>query len=291
MARKRMIDPSIWTSESFGSLSNLGKIVFIGCISNADDEGRFKASSAYLRAVILPYGSETPSEIWDALEGIEREKIIEIYEVDGEKYGHLLKWDLYQTISRAYPSKLPPPPEISENKEVEQVKQNPKRSKTKHEQITNKSRSTHEPFSERSVNVQQPFSERSTLKEKKRKEVIDMSSKEILKDMKSIVAHYHERINSSSRLVGEAKVNIFARLKTYDLKSLTLAIDKFSSDEWWMEKNSGRGIAWFFKSDDRIEQFLNLNQPKEAHTSSLVGTPNASAYLEDEDREKSYGRS
>ena len=35
MARKRMIDPSIWQSEDFGKLSTLAKIVFIGLFSLA----------------------------------------------------------------------------------------------------------------------------------------------------------------------------------------------------------------------------------------------------------------
>ena len=32
----------------------------------------------------------------------------------------------------------------------------------------------------------------------------------------------------------------------------------FSQEDWWMENNSHRGLAWFFHSDDRIDQFINL---------------------------------
>lgn len=46
MARKRMIDPSIWINEDFGTLSNLAKLVFIGLFSLADDEGRRKSKSS-----------------------------------------------------------------------------------------------------------------------------------------------------------------------------------------------------------------------------------------------------
>ena len=42
MARKRMIDPNIWDSEDFSKLSILGRLLFIGMFSNADDEGRGK---------------------------------------------------------------------------------------------------------------------------------------------------------------------------------------------------------------------------------------------------------
>ena len=55
MARKRMIDPSIWINEDFGTLSSLADLVFIGLFSIADDEGRCKASLASIKAVRFPY--------------------------------------------------------------------------------------------------------------------------------------------------------------------------------------------------------------------------------------------
>jgi len=276
MARKRMIDPSIWTSESFGSLSNLGKILFIGIISNADDEGRFKGSPTYLKAIILPYGNETTEAISDALEELEQEKIITIYTVEDTLYGVLPKWNLYQTISRPYPSKIPHPPELVINKEVVP-------------EPTNNSGTTQEPFNEHSLNDHEQLNDRSTIKEKKIKQVKTPANKNSLADMKSIAKHYQDQINASSRCTNEARLKIFARLKTYDMKSLVLAIDKFSSDPWWMEHNSGRGISWFFKNDDRIDQFLNLGKSKQESPSSVVGIPNASAYLEDNEREAMYG--
>lgn len=58
----------------------------------------------------------------------------------------------------------------------------------------------------------------------------------------------------------KALKKIFARLKTFTPAELSRAIKNFSNDKWWMEHNSHRGIAWFFNSDDRVEQFLNLKQ-------------------------------
>ena len=51
MARKRMIDPNIWQSEDFNSLSLMGRLLFIGMFSNADDEGRGIANPVFLRHV------------------------------------------------------------------------------------------------------------------------------------------------------------------------------------------------------------------------------------------------
>lgn len=58
MARKRMIDPGIWTSEDFANLSMLARLVWVGLISNADDEGRGKANTAYLKSQLFPYDDE-----------------------------------------------------------------------------------------------------------------------------------------------------------------------------------------------------------------------------------------
>jgi hypothetical protein len=55
MARKRMIDPNIWMSQDFSRLSTLSKLVFIGLFSQADDEGRGRANSQYVRSALFPY--------------------------------------------------------------------------------------------------------------------------------------------------------------------------------------------------------------------------------------------
>jgi biotin operon repressor len=76
-----------------------------------------------------------------------------------------------------------------------------------------------------------------------------------------IINIYQEKINKNSKLTPKAKSKIESRLQTYTEDELIKAIDNFSQDSWWMENNSNRGIAWFFNSDDRIEQLINL-KPK-----------------------------
>ena len=55
MARKRMIDPNIWQSEDFSRLSTLGKLVFIGLFSLADDEGRGRCNPVYLKSTLFRF--------------------------------------------------------------------------------------------------------------------------------------------------------------------------------------------------------------------------------------------
>ena len=107
MARRRMIDPGLWTSEHNQNLIFRQRLLFIGLISNADDEGRVKGNPNFIRAVVFPYDDiPTPSMEKD-LQAIENEGMIYRYNHDGVNYIQLRKWDEYQTINRPYPSKIP----------------------------------------------------------------------------------------------------------------------------------------------------------------------------------------
>ena len=78
------------------------------------------------------------------------------------------------------------------------------------------------------------------------------------KNINNIYIRYKEKINSGSRLTESSRKKIISRLKTFSELELLKAIDNFAGDNWWMENNAHRGVAWFFNSDDRIDQFLNL---------------------------------
>lgn len=111
MARKRMLDPSLWDSETFGALSFGARILWIGIISNADDEGRIKASEAYLRANVFRYDDPDSLSVHEWLSELSVSEALVLYEVSGHAYAYLPKWLEYQKINRPSKSKLPPPPE------------------------------------------------------------------------------------------------------------------------------------------------------------------------------------
>lgn len=96
--------------------------------------------------------------------------------------------------------------------------------------------------------------------DKRRDKRRDIYSNESLIQIKDT---YSEKINQGSQLTPKAKEKIKQRLKSYKPEQLLQAITNFSKNEWWMEHNSSRGIAWFFNSDDRIDQFLNLQSKEE----------------------------
>lgn len=114
MARKRMLSPEIWESESFSSLSDFQKIVFIGLISLADDEGRGKANPSFIKSTLFPYDeNRRVAEVKSALGQIARCTSVQFYNVNGSDYYLLTSWKKWQKIDKPSKSKLPPPPSNS----------------------------------------------------------------------------------------------------------------------------------------------------------------------------------
>ncbi len=113
MPRQRFIWPDIWTDPVIGRLPPINQLFFIGCFSNADDEGRLLADPAYLRSAIFPYQDfplDMIREIRDATAA--KCKNIVVYQVDGTEYIALTRWSRYQKPKYPKPSNIPPLPEI-----------------------------------------------------------------------------------------------------------------------------------------------------------------------------------
>jgi len=123
LARKRFIDPSFWTDIEISKLTPVERLLFIGCFSNADDEGRLPGNPAYLRSVVFPYDDISLDEIRGMRDSIISTcKNMVLYEVDGNEFIALSKWSRYQSPRYSKPSQFPAPPtEPVEKPAVEQV--------------------------------------------------------------------------------------------------------------------------------------------------------------------------
>ncbi|MDD5064990.1 MAG: hypothetical protein PHQ35_09585 [Phycisphaerae bacterium] len=118
MARKRVIDPNFWTSEDIAKISVFARYVFIGMFSNADDEGRGRANTNYLKSVIFPYDDIRTVEVDKALSEISHNTSVVLYEHAGSKYYAFENWDKWQRVDHSQKSILPPPNDNSrENRE------------------------------------------------------------------------------------------------------------------------------------------------------------------------------
>ena len=63
MARKRMLDPNFWTDEKLGECSRDERLLFMGLISSADDEGYGRANPKLLKSLIFPYDDLRTSDL------------------------------------------------------------------------------------------------------------------------------------------------------------------------------------------------------------------------------------
>ncbi|MDE7330292.1 MAG: hypothetical protein K2N30_04285 [Clostridia bacterium] len=141
MARKRMISPEIWESQSFSALSDLAKIVFISLFSHADDEGRGRADPTYIKSSTFPYDKgRRVADIKSALSEIARSMSVQFYSVNGIEFYFMTSWERWQKIDKPSKSKLPPPPSVGEGGAIH----------------------SNEKFGEGSANIRRGFDEGST---------------------------------------------------------------------------------------------------------------------------------
>ena len=107
---RRMITSEIWFNEKVASLPDAGRLLFIGIFSNADDDGRLKASAKFLKAHIFPYDDDKTSKLIKEL----RDKcaelgLIRLYTNGTQEFLDIPGWYEHQQIrkDRYTPSKLP----------------------------------------------------------------------------------------------------------------------------------------------------------------------------------------
>jgi len=108
MARKRMVNPDIWTDAGFMELSWGARLLFIGLISRADDEGRGNGSAKSLKAAIFPSDDITIGKVEKLKEEVESFTRTKFYEINGQIYYQLHKWRSYQQIQHPTKSSIPP---------------------------------------------------------------------------------------------------------------------------------------------------------------------------------------
>ena len=121
MARVRSLKPHVWQDRALGRCSIGARLLFIGLITQADDEGRFRAEAPLLRAAIFPW--DTFEATADALPGLgfveldvdawlrelEEQELVRTWDVKGQRYGDLRSWARHQVIRHPSPSTIPGP--------------------------------------------------------------------------------------------------------------------------------------------------------------------------------------
>ncbi len=106
---RRMMTPACGATKTLRPYPQWRRILQVGIINHADDQGRIKAHPAYLRSQIFPYDDVAIDDMRDWLQAIARNGTIAIGEVDSNEYIQLIKWWNYQSLQYAAPSDYPAP--------------------------------------------------------------------------------------------------------------------------------------------------------------------------------------
>jgi hypothetical protein len=114
MARKRMIDPAIWSDSKVIQLTSKEFVIWLGCISNADDEGIFEADPASFYFKIARQDIAI-QEISDAFTHLARLSMIRAY----GRFAFIPTWFKHQVLNRPNETKNQRPTEklLSEHPE------------------------------------------------------------------------------------------------------------------------------------------------------------------------------
>lgn len=110
MARIRTIKPEIWMSPQVMNLSMQARLLFLGLITQSDDEGRGSADARRLKAAIFGGDDCTSTDVRRWLDEVRAQRLVIVYESenDGILY-QLPSWKAHQSIDRPRPSVYPAP--------------------------------------------------------------------------------------------------------------------------------------------------------------------------------------
>lgn len=110
MARIRTIKPAFWGSGDVCRLSLEARLLAIGLVSMADDEGRFLASPGAISGYVFPNDELPVAKVKRWLAEVAATGFAVFYEADGIRYGALPNYRKHQRISHPQKSPLPAPP-------------------------------------------------------------------------------------------------------------------------------------------------------------------------------------
>ena len=110
-ARRRMIHDRFWRSEKMARLPLNARFLFVGLITNADDQGRLRGHPGLIRSDVFPLDDIPLQDFEEWLSGLAEVGSIIRYEVDDVQLIQIVNWWEYQQPAWAWPSEHPAPQE------------------------------------------------------------------------------------------------------------------------------------------------------------------------------------
>lgn len=232
MARIRTIKPEFPQSESMGRVSREARLLFIQLWTVADDFGRLRGNSRMLASLLYPYDDDAPKLIDAWIDELVGEECVAVYEMDGNTYMQILKWEQHQRVDKPTQSRLP-----EYSREFARCRESSSRTKDLGPRILDRSLSSAE-APDRPDEILQVF-----------------------EHWRSVMGHQHAKLDDDRRK------RIRNSLKAgYTPALLCRAIDGCKVTPHNMGKNDRNGVydglSVILKSADQIDRFIgNANRP------------------------------
>jgi hypothetical protein len=93
MARIRSVHPGLFTDENFVQVSDAAKVLYIGILTECDDQGAFDWKPITLRLRVCPFDTEVEKHLQELL----RFDMLTHYELEGRKYGAVRNFCRFQS--------------------------------------------------------------------------------------------------------------------------------------------------------------------------------------------------
>lgn len=254
MPRIRSLKPEIWEDEALSAVSVPARLLFIGLITQADDEGRLKGDPRLIRSQVFPYDEAMTSADVEALlseldsvnppesSGASPEGLIRRY-VNGQRpFIELCGWKEHQKISHASPSRLPGPFDPDSGTPPEDSPAPPERSSLIKDQG---SRIKDQGKTDSSVPAKEPPAE---------------DNAEEVERIFNLWRTATNR-NGQTKLTPKRRAALRARLRDCTVEELEQAIRGLATSKWHVE--SGKtDFELIFRNRERVEFCIDrLNAP------------------------------
>lgn len=120
--RIRTLKPETWQDEKIGRVSRDARLLFVGLITLADDDGRFRSLPTQVLGHVFPYDLDAPKKLERWMRELTDEGLVVIYEIGGVQYGLLPQFGRHQRISHYKESLIPPPSRNGSGAHAEEVR-------------------------------------------------------------------------------------------------------------------------------------------------------------------------
>lgn len=109
--RIRTIKPEMFADERIVALSREARLLLLGLVTMADDEGRFRARRSAILGHVYPGDDDAVRKVDGWIGEIREQGLVLFYVADGTPYGAFRHWRRHQKINKPTGSDLPSPPD------------------------------------------------------------------------------------------------------------------------------------------------------------------------------------